>query len=468
MPKKAILINPASGRYIRDDRCQVPVKGLSSALRMPMDLAYMASVLEKEGWECLIRDYPAENKDWEDFKKDIISFKPKILIISTTTPTLFLDLKSCEIAKEIDPEILTIAKGAHFVNDDKEVMSLCKDLDIVVSGECELSVKEIGQGNPLQEILGIVYRKNGAIVKNSKRSFLQDMDILPFPARHLLNNSLYTRPDTDEMMTSIQTNKGCPAGCVYCLVKSVAGEKIASRSPEKIAEEMEICKKEYGIKNFYFRSDTFTFNKDWMIEVCKEIINKKMDVNWCCNSRVDTIDKERIEWLKKAGCWMIGFGTESGDQRILDEMRKGTTLKQAEEAVELCSRHGIKTYLFWVMGLPWEDEVSIKNTIKFAKRLKGDFAEFHIAYPFPGTEFYDFGLKHALFSKEDLFKGDVKNSVVRSFYLSKEEISRYRDTAMFTYYLDPLRIFRLLRGITSIRELFNYVRRGADLLLRRS
>jgi len=462
--KRAILINPPSGRYIRDDRCQVPAKGLSSGLRAPLDLAYMAAMLEQEGVGCVIRDYPAEDKTWQDFRRDLTNSHFDILVISVTTPTLYVDLRACALAKEINPNILTIAKGAHFAAEDMEVMQRIEALDVAIRHEYELAVQEIARNKPLEEIIGITYRRKGVIKKNPDRPYLENLDILPFPARHLLNNHLYTRPDTSELMTSIQTNRGCPARCVYCLVRTVSGGKIVSRSPKNIVDEMEVCKNNFNIRNFYFRADTFTWDKDWMVQICKLIVERKLDVQWVSNSRVDTIDEERLRWLKKAGCWMIGFGIESGDQGILDKMKKGTNLKQAIAAVELCRKSGIKTYLFWVLGLPWESEKTIQNTRKFAKKIGGDFAEFHIAYPFPGTEFYYIGLESNLFKKGDLYNGDVKEGIVRSFSLSRERLRYYQKKITRQYYLSPPRLISLLKDVRSGKTLVNYLKKGFAVL----
>lgn len=502
MSKKALLINPPSGMYIRDDRCQVPVKGLSSGLRTPLDLAYMAAILEKENFKCVIRDYPAEGRDWQDYRGEIESGNFDMLVISVTTPTLYADLTACGIAKEINSHILTVAKGAHFSAEDTEVMEQFPALDVIIRGEYELTIQELGRGLPMAEIVGITWRDNGivnpvreprpfipldskhltesawkpvdhrlksvdfsnGVKKNPDRPFLEDMDILPLPARHLLDNGLYIRPDTGEMMTSIQTNRGCPARCVYCLVGTVSGNRIRARSPEAIADEMEICKSRFGIKNFYFRADTFTWDKDWMIDVCKRIIAKNLGLRWVCNSRVDTIDEERLGWLKKAGCWMIGFGIESGDAGILKKMKKGITTEQALRAVELSGEFGIKTYLFWVLGLPWETEETIKNTMRFAKKIRGDFAEFHIAYPFPGTDFYRIGIENSLFSKEDLYKGDVKSGIVRTFTLSAERLQYYQRKITRVYYLSPRRIARLIKGVRSPLELLNYIKKACLVL----
>jgi len=265
--KKAILFNPPTGRYIREDRCQAPVKGLSSSLRMPLDLAYFAAILEREGYECLLKDYPAyDDTNFDTFRKDLETFRPSLLIMSVTTPTVLNDLKACEIAKAILPEVVTIAKGAHFITEDKIMMERFPYLDIAIRGEAEMAIQELGQQRSLDTILGITYRKEGEVLRTEARPFLEDMDALPFPARHLLDNDLYTRPDTDDSMTSISTNKGCPAKCIFCLVPTVSGYKIHSRSPESIAAEMVHCKQKYGITNFYFRADTFTWFREWTLE----------------------------------------------------------------------------------------------------------------------------------------------------------------------------------------------------------
>lgn len=465
MHKKALFINPPTGKYIRDDRCQAPVKGLSSSLRMPLDLAYMAAILEKDGYQCLIQDYPAySHTDWDTLRKDLRNFSPNLLVISTTTPTLLNDLKSCEIAKEINSEILTVAKGAHFLVDDEHILRQFPALDIAIRGEAEITIQEIGHFKPLESILGITYRKDKTIFRNEKRPFLENMDALPYPARHLLNNDLYKRPDTNDPMTSIATNKGCPSKCIFCLVPAVSGYKIHSRSPQSIAEEMAYCKEKLGIEDFYFRADTFTWFKKWTIEVCQAIIEKNINVRWVANSRVDTIDEERLYWMKKAGCWLVGFGIESGDINLLKLMKKNATLEQAQKAVEISHKMKMKTYLYFAFGLPWENDDSINRTIEFARKLKGDFCEFQIMYPFPGTELYKIATEYNLFTKDDLHKGDYKQGIIRTFTLTPEQLQDYLYRATRRYYLEPKRIMRLLKGISSPKVFLNYCRKGLAIL----
>jgi len=190
--KKAFLIYPPTGLYMRDDRCQAPVKGMTAQpARTPLDLLYMASTLENTGVVCKIKDYPTENKDWADFENDLKDFCPDMLVISITTPTMVADLRAAALARKINREILVVSKGAHYLANDQEVLNTYKDLDVIIRGECEFAVADIATADRLDEVLGITYRDNdGVILKTPDRPFLDDLDKLPFPARYLLNNNL--------------------------------------------------------------------------------------------------------------------------------------------------------------------------------------------------------------------------------------------------------------------------------------
>ncbi len=250
---KALLINPPTGRYMRSDRCQAPVDTrVAEPPRPPMDLAYIAAVLEDIDVECRIRDYPMENKRWKELAKDLYDFMPDMLVIDTTTPTIESDLIACDMAKKINPKMLTVAKGAHFLVFDKEMLEKFENLDIVVRGEPEITMKELGSGKDYSEILGITFRINSEIIRNPDRPFLEDLDELPFPDRHLFNNQLYRTPDTNEPIAFITTSRGCPYHCVFCAAGIVSGYKIRTRTVDSVVKEIEECIKKYSIKNFFF------------------------------------------------------------------------------------------------------------------------------------------------------------------------------------------------------------------------
>jgi anaerobic magnesium-protoporphyrin IX monomethyl ester cyclase len=308
-------IVPPTGKYIREDRCQTPIKNLKTvALRVPIDLLYATGAFEAAGCDCRVDDYPGEDIGWADLESRLREFKPHYLIMSITTPSLDEDMEAAALAKRVDPSIITIAKGAHFNTLDVSSLEKYPALDVVLRGEIEETCMALGRGEPLDSVAGISRRENGKIIRNPDRGFTQDLDAIPFPSRHLANNALYFRPDTGELQTTIITNRGCPFHCVYCLANQTAGVKNRYRSVENVIAEIKECVEKHNIRNFLFRSDLFTQNKRWVIRLCQAILDEGLDIEWACNSRVDTITAEALTWMKKAGCWIIAFGVESGDQ----------------------------------------------------------------------------------------------------------------------------------------------------------
>lgn len=462
---KCLLIVPPTGLYVREDRCQRPVKSCTVPVRRPpTDLMFMAATLESIGIECIIRDYPVEDTG-VTFEEDFRRLSPDYLVLSITTSTLNEDMKTCRLAKSMKPEILTIAKGAHFLLYDIEALETFKDLDVAIRGECELVIGDIVRTKDLHGVKGITFRNGKDICRNEPRPLIEDLDLLPFPARHLVNNARYTRPDTGKPLALIEASRGCPALCIYCLTAQVAGYKIRTRSKELIADEMEQCINKYNIHNFGFKADTFTWKKDWVIGVCKEIVARKLKVEWYSNSRVDTLDEDRIEWMKKAGCYAVGLGIESGSQETLNKIKKGTTLEQARKAVKLCKTFGIKTYMYFMIGFPWEAKEHIQQTLDFALELDGDFVDFLIAYPFSGTEL------------EEMVKGSVLDNhvaiedcdayaqaLVGTQYLSAEELTSCRKTALRTFYTRPRYIARQILQAKSPTVIYNYIKYGVRAL----
>jgi radical SAM superfamily enzyme YgiQ (UPF0313 family) len=464
---RAYFIYPPTGLYMRDDRCQAPVEGMTAQPnRAPLDLAYMAAMLEHKGIECRIRDYAAEKAGWDDIRADLKAFRPDLLVVSVTTPTIQRDLGAVEIAKRLFPRILTVAKGAHFTPKDLESMRLFRWLDAAIRGESEHAIAEIAEQRPFDAILGLTYRKGDGLVQNPDRPYIEvkDLDTLPFPARHLLNNSLYTTPDTGEPLTMINTGRGCPHQCIYCAVTIASGYKLKVRSPNSIADELEECVRRLGIRNFFFRADTFTWDEKWVVDLCKEIMRRGLDIRWGANSRVDTISAERLRWMKQAGCWIIGFGFESGNDENLKLMKKRATTDDARRAVSLCKEAGMKTYGLFLIGLPWETRAMVEDTLRFILEIDPTFIDVNIAYPLPGTEYYHVAKEMGLFKDEDLGSGDYSKPIVRTVELSTHELMQYRRKALLKFYSRPGYVIRTLSEIRSPRVFANYVRSGIRLL----
>jgi radical SAM superfamily enzyme YgiQ (UPF0313 family) len=210
------------------------------------------------------------------------------------------------------------------------------------------------------------------------------------------------------------------------------------------------CVEQYGLRQFLFNADTFTWDRDFVITLCKGILDRGLKIRWGCNSKVNTLDKEMLEWMKKAGCWVIGFGIESGSQEMLNRMKKGTTIDQARKAVALCKEAGLKTHTFYIIGLPWETEDTIKESEKFARILDADYFDFNIAYPLPGTEYWNMATEQGLFENVSIEEPSYANSPVKSFALSHDDLIRLRRQLLLRLYLRPHYVARtLLREISN-------------------
>jgi len=463
--KKALLVYPPTGLYDRFDRCQAPVESETVfMIRPPMDLAYMAAALERVGIECTIKDYPAEKKGWGDFERDFKRLSPDILVASTVVPTFEEDCRAFKIAKRVNPLTLTIAKGVISEDDGRSELERHAEIDVIVRGEPEFTIAELAQGKDRRQVAGITYRGRGGIEASPDRPELQNLDELPFPARHLLNNDLYRMPDTQRRMGIVLTSKGCPFECIFCLVPKLYGRKVIFRSPASLVAELEECVDKFKIRDFWFRADTFTLKKQWTVEVCRRIIEKDLRIRWATNSRVDTIDAERLDLMKRAGCFAVGFGIESGSQEVLDGMKKGVTLDQCRSAVTLCREKGILTYLFFIIGLPWDSRETIRRTVAFAKELDGDISNFSIACPFPDSELYKIAVENKLISSGSALSGDYSTPSMGTLYLSGEEVANLEKWANRKLLMRPVHVIKVFMKLRSIPIIMSYAKAGLRML----
>ncbi|MGE4158922.1 MAG: radical SAM protein [Planctomycetota bacterium] len=468
MVSKAFLVVPPTGLYVREDRCQSSVADFSvEFFRPPHDLMMMAATLEHltPKVECRIRDYPVEGGDLPTFTKDFLEFQPDMLVVSITTPTLDRDMEILAEAKRLKPSIITVAKGAHFLKEAKGVLEQYPQLDAAIRGENEVSIGEIAtmERRDWGRILGLTWRSPRGVEENPDRPYVENLDEMPFPARHLIRNELYTRPDVGRPLAVLDTQRGCPARCVYCLVASVSGREIRTRSPESVVAEVEECVNRHGIRDFLFKADTFTWNKDWVIKTCQLIIEKKLDIAWICNSRVDTLCDERLTVMKKAGCYAIGFGIESINPEILKEIKKGASVRATHEAVRLCRKHKVKSYGYFMIGFPSDTEETVKESIEFSRKAGIDFIDFYIAYPFPGTEFEKMVKEKGLYeTRADI--NAYSQPAIRTIALSSDRLAELRREAMRGFYTRPAYIMRKMMGIESFAQFKNYVKYGLSML----
>lgn len=462
--KKILLAYPPSPVLNREDRCQQPTKELLVIPPLPpSDLMYLAAVAEKAGLEAVIKDYSQGG----NFEADLRELKPDYLLINIATPTLENDLNVTKIAKEILPEITTIAKGAAFLTLANQIMSDFTTLDFGILGEAEETLREILEEKPKNEILGIYYRENQEIRFNGARPFIENPDIIPFPARHLVDNSIYRRPDNNKVQAVIKVSRGCPFHCFFCLATPVSGAKVRKRSVENIIAEIKECVEKYNITNFLFWSDIFNIDKEWTINLCQAIIDSGLKITWSANTRADTADFEMAQMMYKSGCRLVSIGVESGSQYMLEKMGKKITLDDVRRTVKTFKKAGIRIYNYFVIGLPWETEETAEETIKFAIELNSDFISFYTATPLPGSRFYDYAKEHNLFDKDTSFESAYFYPAVNTHHLTRDRVFELHKSAIKRFYLRPLYILKMLAGIRSLTEVKNYFIAGMNVLLRK-
>lgn len=430
-----------------------------------MELLYPAAILERAGHTAAVRDYPASRSSWKDVIADLREFQPDYALFTTTIATLESDLQSAEIVKEYAPRAIVAAKGEPLHYLDEEIIQNTPGLDIILRGESDGYVADFAGGAAWDSLPEVTFRKDDRILRTRWEAPLLDLNDLPFPARHLIDNTLYRSPETRNPLTTIVTSLGCPHKCIFCSVPTLTGTNVRYRSPENVVAELEDCIQRFGIREFLFHADTFTLKKNWVIDLCRLIVEKRLNIRWGCNSRVDSIDEERLIWMKRAGCWVVGFGVESGDNEHLAAMKKNATAEQAVKAIRLCRKHGVRSHAFFVFGFPWDSNETIRKLIEFARKLDPDFFDFNVAFPLPGTELDRLAEEKGLVVRERLRHGGYAVGAVSTESLSAGELEKWRKRALWKMYLRPNYILRTFKNAGSPSVALNYLRAASERVL---
>lgn len=447
MSNKIIIINPPSEtKVIREGRCEQSADSYQY-LMVPISLPSIAAVLLEKKFEVKIFDCIADNISFYELGEKIEQENPFLVIVNVATMSFEMDKEVAKICKKLG--IKCSAMGMHVTTLPKQSLEE-SEFDFVIKGEPELIslnlAKAIKGKKDLKKIKGIAYRKNSKIYENGNEKLIEDLDAMPFPARHLINNEKYIAPLTKRPYTLIVTGRGCPYGCIFCTADKYYGKKQRRRSPENIVNEIQEVVEKYGIRDIGMWSDTFTFDKNQVIGISKEIIKRGLKIKWFCNSRVDTIDKEMLYWMSKSGCKVITFGVESLDEKILKNIRKYITLEQVERAIKLCKKYKIQGQLHLIFGLPGETRETIEKTIKRVIKIDPDYAQFYCAVPFPGTEFRKQVNEKGYIDSGKTWKDyEINNAIVSYPRLSSKEIQEAKKKAYFRFYFRPKYIFRKMK-----------------------
>ncbi len=473
-----MLVNPPApdgGIWIRSQH-RVGRRSRENMIWPQVSLAQLAALLVPD-YTVKVVDAIAERMSWEAFEQLLEEKRPAYYLTQVTAPTLRNDMYGVFLAKSLGAK--TIAFGTHVTPMTRETMRPFPALDFVLRGEPEATLRQlldtlegkepsdprvakIVRETSLNEwmkqedraglggILGLAWRKDGEIVINPDRPFIPNLDDLPIPLHHLLPLDKQRMPMLKGPFTFIVTSRGCPAGCKFCIKHVSYQNSVRVRSPENVIDELKILA-DLGVHNIHMYADLFTVNRDHALGIAQGILDAGLDIKWTCNSRVDFVDREMLQIMGRAGCWLISWGIESANEQILKNVRKGYRKEQAMQALTWAKEAGIKNWGYFIIGLPGETEETIQETIAYSKQLPLDIALFHIAAPYPGTPFFYEVIENGWFRPGTKWEEvDMDQSTVLDYPpLSAEQLEYWQKRATREWSLRPGPIWTFIRGLNS-------------------
>jgi anaerobic magnesium-protoporphyrin IX monomethyl ester cyclase len=381
----------------------------------PIGLMYVAAALEKAGFKVQMLDNYLMKKSTDEVKELITKINPQIVGITCGSATYPRCIETAKAIKQVNPNCKIVVGGWHASYMPDSLLAN-PEIDYIVMGEGERAVTELAfaitSGNQTQAaaIAGVAFKLNGENIKNQPK-FIENMDELPYPARHLLPLGLYDR--TIEYIDAkpadvMSISRGCVFNCGFCETRKLWGKICRGFSPKRVIGEIQDLQSRYGTKGIYFINDNFTLRKKETAELCNLMIENKLDLEWVCDTRVDLVNDELLALMSKAGCKTIWFGVESGSPRILKRIGRNTTPEQVETAFKLCRKNNIKTACSFMLGLPDETLKDMETSLKFAKKLSPDWCQFNTFIAYPDSRLYNELLEKGNYVKLDEFLLSVK------------------------------------------------------------
>src|ERR1700686_2044292 len=443
MPLKTLFLNPPSfENFDGGAGSRWPATREIESYWYPVWLAYPTGMLEG----ARLLDAPPHHITAEETIRTCKDYE--LLVLFTSTPGFPGDVRIAEAIKDSNPQIKIAFVGPHVsVLPEKSLME-AKVIDVACRKEFDYSIVEYAQGKPIEDILGISYRKNGHVVHNPDRPTIENLDALPHGpdvSHRDLDVRRYNVPFLLHPYVSLYTTRGCPAQCTFCLwPQTTSGHAWRKRSTDDVAAEMAKAKAYWSyVREFFFDDDTFNIQKARTVELCAKL--KPLELTWSCTSDVTT-DYETLKAMKEAGCRLLIVGYESGDPQILKNIKKGATIERARQFTKDAHKLGLVIHGDFILGLPGETRETIQNTIAFAKELDVETIQVSVAHAYPGTELYDYAVKNNFMVKGSMVDaGGHQLAHIEYPGLPADEILHSVHRFYDDYYFRPKAVFRILR-----------------------
>lgn len=459
--KKVLLVNPPFEKIYE----KTSIKGVAPSTP-PLGLACIGGSLLDKGHCAKIFDFNLYGE--KEFMDVLKKFNPEFVGITFVTPLIKEANKIAKIIKKLNKKIIVIGGGAHCSSFPESSLRET-ELDISIIGEGDFTIQEIVQGKNLSQIKGIAYKKNSKIIVNQRKDFIEDLDILPFPAHNLYEIHKYKVPSAiarKNPVAWLETSRGCVFNCVYCN-KSCFGKTFRVKSPRRVVEEF-IRTKEIGFREIHLTDDGFTTDIERAKKICDLLIEKKVGISWSTITgiRVDRVDEELLIKMKKAGCYRVYFGIESGNQRILKNIKKGITLEQVKQSVKWAKQAGLEVAGYFMIGLPGETKKTMQDTIDFAKSLDLDLSKISITIPLPATEMFNELNKKGLIKTHEWEKFKfytTPSTIYNHEKLSWLTIEKYYKRFYRAVYLNPKFILKRIKNNIKNKTLIDDIKMALSM-----
>ena len=442
--RKTLLVNPplVNGvAFTRQGRCQEREEVLGTT-KPPYTLAVLASLLRAEGHDIKLVDLTAERRSTDDLGAQLEreGFHPSLILFPSTTPTLDADVAAmAKLKARFNAPMFCF--GPHASTTPKASMERARAVDGMFVGEPEDGAVQLAKLASLDElgtIPSLTWRNAAGIVPHTAKGSFAGFAQMPYPSWDLVKFRNYNLPLVNRPYVIVETSRGCPYACDFCVAPIHQGHKFRERSPKALVDEIERGYREFGIDFFYLWGDTVTLNVKTFSAFCEELIARHLPIQWFGNARADNLtDPAFVHRLRKAGCWMLAMGIETESEDIRKDMVKKLERQKIQLALNNMRDAGIRSFAFFIFGYPGESLATINQTIDYAIELNPDFANFYPAVPYPGTELYNKAVRDGLLVEEDWSRMEYSYYLMRGNGLDERVVMDAINRAKRKFFMRP-------------------------------
>ncbi len=475
---KVLVLNPPTrqtGNVIRDVLygCWCNGKRIGGGTVPPFGLLSLATVVKESGFETTFLDAMGQGFAVDYVKKLVPDYDA--VVCSTSTMTVNEDSLTLQELKQANPKLITIIFGSHATFMPEHTLAK-GGIDFIIQNEPEFAVRDlllaIQKGDNSQyNALGVGFKTpDGGVVINAHYPYIENIDDLPIPDVSMLPTNVdWFNPIVKQTpYVTAFASRGCPAKCTFCTAPYFYGANIRYKSVERMIAEVKYYL-ENGFKEVYFRDETFTANKKFVMEFCQRVVDEGLKFTWIANARVVTVDEEMLRLMKKAGCHLIKYGVESGVQELLDNVRKGIRLEDTRKAFKLMHEVGIDSHAHMMIGIPGETEETIEQTIQFVNEIDPTTVTFGICTPYPGTPMYEEVAKvhPEIRDGSDSDLGALhKKGLFNSIYteLESDDLESAMKRAYRSFYARPSYIAKAVGRVKTFDDVKRFAKAGTKVL----